>query len=68
MSCILLRLLKILFEIFESKFFLCEYIIYNKCIVRYFFLNVIFYIIKDVFCKWSSDEVFWFFNGRLKNK
>lgn len=33
-----------------------------------FFLNVTSYIIKDVFRKWSSDEVFRLSNGRLKNK
>lgn len=40
---------------------------YKRCIVRYL-KNVTSYIIKHVFRKWSSDEVFRLSNGRLKNK
>lgn len=68
MSCTLPRLSKTPSEIFESKFYLREHTMYNKCIVRHFFLNVTSYIIKDVFRKWSSEEVFRLSNGRLKNK
>lgn len=38
---------------------------YRKTIL---FKNVTSYIIKNVFRKWSSDEVFRLSNGRLKNK
>lgn len=68
MSCTLPRLSKTPSEIFESKFYLREHTMYNKCIERHFFLNVTSYIIKDVFRKWSSEEVFRLSNGRLKNK
>lgn len=68
MSCTLPRLSKTPSEIFESKFYLREHTMYNKCFVRLFFLNVTSYIIKYVFRKWSSDEVFRLSNGRLKNK